>query len=429
MRRAAALVWLPFLVGLVALWCLCRFRRSRARAHARPSCRCLAHAAAVDAACTAAAEGAASAATAAVPAWHFRMLNDRARNEAFGGAIARAVARGHGASVLDIGAGTGLLTLLALRAGAAPPVTAVEAAPAMARVAAATLAANGAPLPTRARLLRARSTALRVPDHLPARASLIVSEVVDSGLLGEGVLATMRHALRELLAPGGQVIPCGAVVYVEPVECAGLRGACAVSRDARDHGGMDAAGLAAGIAMEEGYTCETRAQLRGLVSLGPRCCAMAIVFGEAGGAAARACGARMGEEERAAPCMHVGGGREAGGGEETTAIVDVRVARPGVVDAFALTWRLFLDEHGEVCAWCSARDGRPRRAAGVQHGRRGVQLGRGVLLRAAHRVRACVRSGGCGGVRGRETVRVRGGGGAAVEHASLCALIPATLSA
>jgi hypothetical protein len=38
-----------------------------------------------------------------------------------------------------------------------------------------------------------------------ARADLIVSEVLDSGLVGEGVLHTMRDATSRLLAPGGQV--------------------------------------------------------------------------------------------------------------------------------------------------------------------------------------------------------------------------------
>ena len=52
------------------------------------------------------------------------MLNDRARNAAYAGAIERAIgtirARGDGVpiSCLDIGAGTGILSMFAARAGA-----------------------------------------------------------------------------------------------------------------------------------------------------------------------------------------------------------------------------------------------------------------------------------------------------------------------
>lgn len=57
---------------------------------------------------------------AALPWWHFEMVADQARNAAYGGAIARAVrrlvARGGGDPlVLDAGAGSGLLSLMAAR--------------------------------------------------------------------------------------------------------------------------------------------------------------------------------------------------------------------------------------------------------------------------------------------------------------------------
>lgn len=48
-----------------------------------------------------------------VERWHFRMLNDRVRNEAYRGAITAAVKAGYD-TVLDIGTGTGLLRCVTL---------------------------------------------------------------------------------------------------------------------------------------------------------------------------------------------------------------------------------------------------------------------------------------------------------------------------
>ena len=44
-----------------------------------------------------------------VDRWHFLMLNDQTRNEAFKHAIHKAVASGYCKSVLDIGSGTAIL--------------------------------------------------------------------------------------------------------------------------------------------------------------------------------------------------------------------------------------------------------------------------------------------------------------------------------
>ena len=48
-----------------------------------------------------------------VERWHFRMLNDMVRNDAYRAAIIRKVLQqGADSSVLDIGAGTGILRLV-----------------------------------------------------------------------------------------------------------------------------------------------------------------------------------------------------------------------------------------------------------------------------------------------------------------------------
>jgi protein arginine N-methyltransferase 3 len=73
---------------------------------------------------------------------HREMLSDRARTEAYRLALERNPALIRGATVLDVGCGTGVLSLFAARGGAAR-VVAVDGSPAIAGVARAVCAANG----------------------------------------------------------------------------------------------------------------------------------------------------------------------------------------------------------------------------------------------------------------------------------------------
>lgn len=137
-----------------------------------------------------------------VPSWHFYMVKDDARNRAFEAAIRRAVHPG--CRVLDIGAGTGLLAMMAARAGAGSVVS-CEMNPAIADVATEIVALNG--YADRVRIVSAKSTDLDADADLAGRADLIVSEIVSNNLLSEDVLPTMADAVSRLLAPGGRMIP------------------------------------------------------------------------------------------------------------------------------------------------------------------------------------------------------------------------------
>jgi len=52
---------------------------------------------------------------------------------------------------------------------------------------------------------------------------LIVTEIVDCGLIGEGLLPTLRHARQRLLKPGGRLLPHAARVAGAVLSCPSAR--------------------------------------------------------------------------------------------------------------------------------------------------------------------------------------------------------------
>lgn len=140
-----------------------------------------------------------------VPFWHIPMLNDVRRNDAFEAAIIAAIRQaGPSARVLDIGTGSGLLSMMAARAGARS-VTACEMVPIIADTARKIIADNG--YGHRITVHTAPSTQLQVGTHLDERADILVSEILSSDLLTEHVIDTFEDAHARLLKPDAIIIP------------------------------------------------------------------------------------------------------------------------------------------------------------------------------------------------------------------------------
>nr|WP_319566045.1 methyltransferase domain-containing protein [uncultured Rhodoferax sp.] len=141
-----------------------------------------------------------------VPAWHFVIVRDKLRNEAYEGALRRAITPG--CLVLEIGTGTGILAMMAARAGAR--VVTCEANLAVAATARQIIAANG--LADRIAVVGKHSTALDPETDMGERADILVSEIVSNDLLSEGVRPAHADAVARLLKPSGQVIPAAGSV-------------------------------------------------------------------------------------------------------------------------------------------------------------------------------------------------------------------------
>eukprot|EP00667_Euglena_gracilis_P005724 EG_transcript_5763 len=153
------------------------------------------------------------------------MLMDRVRNVLFNAAIKAAIEDFFNFHhrlpiVLDIGTGSGLLATFAAKCGA-QHVYACEALPAMARVAGQIVTLAG--LDSLITVIPQRSTSLRVGDNLPVQCDLVISEILDSALLGEGVRPSLRDARRRLLAPGAPSVPASAAIYGQLVQSDTLR--------------------------------------------------------------------------------------------------------------------------------------------------------------------------------------------------------------
>lgn len=140
--------------------------------------------------------------------YHGFLLGGRERIEAYDRAI-RAVVR-PGDRVLDLGAGTGVLALLALRAGAGE-VVAIEDTPAIA-LALEFARANG--MEDRLRVVPRPSRRVA----LDRRAEVLVTDTYASLGLQDGLLGSVLDARDRLVVPGGTLVPSSLTLSLAPLE-------------------------------------------------------------------------------------------------------------------------------------------------------------------------------------------------------------------
>ncbi len=155
-----------------------------------------------------------------LPKRHFGVLHDTVRTNAFEAAVKLAVdtlqEQDKDARVLCLGAGTGLLPLLALRHGARH-VTAAERWLYMAMSCFEHLEANGV-TPEQAKVVYKRPTDLALSADVPVVCNVLICDMLEDGLLSAGLIPACRHALAKLMLPDSIVIPAAATVFAQAVQ-------------------------------------------------------------------------------------------------------------------------------------------------------------------------------------------------------------------
>ena len=162
-----------------------------------------------------------------VERWHFVMLNDKGRNHAYQQALETVIGQqGPEVTVLDIGCGTGLLSLMAAAQEKCSGVYAVDGSSVMCNILQDMLDSSQIEekVANKIQIVNKFSSDMTVPEDMLSKADVLVTEIFDAGLFGEGFLPTLQHAWETLLNSKQSeikptVIPKGANLFLQAVEC------------------------------------------------------------------------------------------------------------------------------------------------------------------------------------------------------------------
>ena len=145
---------------------------------------------------------------------HGVLVSDTIRNERYRRSIFETVKKGD--IVVDIGAGTGILSFFAYQAGAAR-VYAIER----------TKIINIAKSIARANGLEEQIVFINQDSHhteLPAKADVIISELISKFGIGQNVVDVIADAQRRFLKPSGKILPSRLEMHIVPIEDAAFYG-------------------------------------------------------------------------------------------------------------------------------------------------------------------------------------------------------------
>ena len=144
-----------------------------------------------------------------IPPWHLPMMNEWDRNNAYYLGMKAAIAPG--ASVLEIGTGSGLLAMMAAQLGA-KTVTTCEAVSLIAETAQQIVEKNN--YQDRVTVLAKPSFEIELGSDLPDKADILVHEIFSSELIAEHVLPALEDAKRRLLKPDARILPAAASIMI-----------------------------------------------------------------------------------------------------------------------------------------------------------------------------------------------------------------------
>ena len=161
--------------------------------------------------------------------YHRTLIADTVRNAAFHRALKALIQPGE-TIVADIGAGTGLLGVMAAQLGA-KEVFLYEVGE-VAAVAERMIARSGF---DNCHLMPCHSTEM----HDPPKVDLIVSETLGNYAFEEDIIATLNDARRRFLKKGGKIIPRAISQFVQPVIAARLHRELTVWTETGKRFGMD----------------------------------------------------------------------------------------------------------------------------------------------------------------------------------------------
>eukprot|EP00008_Paramoeba_atlantica_P003625 CAMPEP_0201487166 /NCGR_PEP_ID=MMETSP0151_2-20130828/11155_1 /ASSEMBLY_ACC=CAM_ASM_000257 /TAXON_ID=200890 /ORGANISM="Paramoeba atlantica, Strain 621/1 / CCAP 1560/9" /LENGTH=382 /DNA_ID=CAMNT_0047872149 /DNA_START=79 /DNA_END=1227 /DNA_ORIENTATION=- len=165
----------------------------------------------------------------AVNDFHYAMMNDLNRNEFYQKALQKEI--NDNSVVLEIGTGSGLLAMLASKAGA-KSVHAIEANRHMCQLAKINMERNKL---TNITIINKLSTDVECEQDLPEKANVLLSEIIGTLLLGESALEYIADVRNRLLVPDPVIIPAAGCQFIELIDCEQLEAITSVD----SWGGLD----------------------------------------------------------------------------------------------------------------------------------------------------------------------------------------------